>query len=35
MTTIVFDVRWLTLVLAYGFIARVATGPKLSPWASS
>ena len=28
---IAFDVRWLTLVLAYGFIARVATGPKLSP----
>ena len=31
VTTIVFDVRWLTLVLAYGFIARVLTGPKLSP----
>ena len=30
-TIIVFDVRWLTLVLAYGFIARVLTGPKLSP----
>ena len=29
--TIAFDVRWLTLVLAYGFIARVLTGPKLSP----
>lgn len=29
--TIVFDVRWLTLVLAYGFVARVLTGPKLSP----
>jgi hypothetical protein len=27
----VFDARWLTLLLAYGFIARVATGPKLSP----
>ncbi len=23
--------KWLLLVLAYGFIARVATGPKLSP----
>jgi hypothetical protein len=31
VTTIVLDVRWLTLVLAYGFIARVLTGPKLSP----
>jgi hypothetical protein len=31
ITTIAFDVRWLTLVLAYGFIARVLTGPKLSP----
>ena len=30
-TAIVFDVRWMTLVLAYGFIARVLTGPKLSP----
>ena len=30
-TIIVFDVRWLTLVLAYGFIARVLTGPSLSP----
>jgi hypothetical protein len=25
------ELRWLTLVLAYGFIARVLTGPKLSP----
>ena len=29
--TIVFDVRWLTLVLAYGFVARVLSGPTLSP----
>jgi hypothetical protein len=29
--TVVFDVRWLTLVLAYGFVARVLTGPTLSP----
>ncbi|MFZ6004112.1 MAG: DUF4395 domain-containing protein [Actinomycetota bacterium] len=29
--TIAFDVRWLTLALAYGFVARVLTGPKLSP----
>jgi hypothetical protein len=28
---IVFDLPWLTLVLAYGFVARVLTGPKLSP----
>jgi hypothetical protein len=28
---IAFDLRWLTLVLAYGFLARVATGPTLSP----
>ena len=25
------DTRWLTYVLAYGFLARVLTGPKLSP----
>jgi len=31
VATIVFDVRWLTLVLAYGFVARVLTGPRLSP----
>ena len=30
-TTIAFDVEWLTLVLAYGFVARVLTGPTLSP----
>src|SRR3954447_7962635 len=23
--------RWLTIVLAYGFVARVLTGPKASP----
>lgn len=28
---IVLDLEWLTLVLAYGFVARVLTGPKLSP----
>ena len=28
---IAFDLRWLTLVLAYGFLARVLTGPTLSP----
>jgi len=29
--TIGFDQPWLMLVLAYGFVARVATGPTLSP----
>jgi hypothetical protein len=29
--TIAFDVRWATVVIAYGFIARVLTGPSLSP----
>jgi hypothetical protein len=28
---VVFDLPWLTLVLAYGFVARVLAGPKLSP----
>ena len=31
LVAIVVDVRWLTIVLAYGFIARVLTGPSLSP----
>ena len=31
VATIAFDLRWLTLVLAYGFVARVLTGPTLSP----
>jgi len=30
VATIALDVRWMTLVLAYGFVARVLTGPKLS-----
>lgn len=29
--TVVVDLRWLTLVLAYGFVARVLAGPTLSP----
>jgi hypothetical protein len=29
--TIIFDIPWLTAVIAYGFVARVLTGPKLSP----
>lgn len=31
LATIVFDLKWLTAVMAYGFIARVLTGPKASP----
>jgi Domain of unknown function (DUF4395) len=31
LATIGFDSRWLLLVLAYGFVARVLTGPTLSP----
>ncbi|MGH8792965.1 MAG: DUF4395 domain-containing protein [Stackebrandtia sp.] len=31
LTAIVFDLPWLTLVIAYGFVARVLTGPTLSP----
>ena len=29
--TIAFDLRWVTIVIAYGFVARVLTGPTLSP----
>lgn len=31
VVAIAFDVRWLPFVLVYGFVARVLTGPKLSP----
>jgi len=31
LATILTDQPWLTLVLAYGFVARVLTGPTLSP----
>ena len=31
IVTIAFDLRWMTLVLAYGFVARVVSGPTLSP----
>jgi len=31
--TILLDQPWITLVIAYGFIARVAAGPRLSPLA--
>ncbi len=30
-TALLLDQRWITAVLAYGFLARVLTGPKLSP----
>jgi hypothetical protein len=29
--TIAFDLRWLTVLMAYGFVARVLSGPTLSP----
>jgi Domain of unknown function (DUF4395) len=29
--TIAFNLKWATAVIAYGFIARVLTGPTLSP----
>jgi hypothetical protein len=29
--TIAFDLKWATAVIAYGFVARVLTGPTLSP----
>lgn len=28
---IALDARWIAVILAYGFVARVLTGPKLSP----
>jgi len=31
LATIVLDQPWMTAVIAYGFLARVATGPTLSP----
>jgi hypothetical protein len=31
LATIVFDQPWLTVPIAYGFVARVLTGPTLSP----
>lgn len=31
--TIVLDQPWLTVPIAYGFVARVVAGPTLSPWA--
>ena len=31
LVTIVFNLPWLTLLIAYGFVARVAAGPRFSP----
>jgi len=31
VATIALDLRWMTLVLAYGFVTRVLSGPRLSP----
>ena len=31
LTVLLLGQRWVTIVLAYGFVARVLTGPKLSP----
>ena len=31
LAAIALDARWLTVVIAYGFVARVLTGPTLSP----
>jgi hypothetical protein len=31
LLTIAFNLRWATVLIAYGFAARVLTGPKLSP----
>ena len=31
LATIILDQPWLTAVIAYGFLARVLTGPTLSP----
>ncbi len=33
VATIALDLRWMTVVLAYGFVARVLAGPRLSPLA--
>ena len=31
VVAIAFDLQWATIVIAYGFVARVLTGPTLSP----
>jgi len=32
-SVVLFDLRWLVPLLAYGFVARVVAGPRLSPLA--
>jgi hypothetical protein len=32
LATLITGQRWLLIALAYGFWARLLTGPKLSPW---
>ena len=32
LATLAWRTPWLLIPLAYGFVARVATGPTLSPW---
>ena len=31
LAAVALDLRWLTVLIAYGFVARVLTGPTLSP----
>ncbi len=31
VSTIALDIQWATIVIAYGFVTRVLTGPTLSP----
>lgn len=31
LIAVAFEVRWLSVVIAYGFVARLLTGPTLSP----
>jgi hypothetical protein len=31
LLAMVLDLKWMTIVIAYGFVARVLTGPTLSP----
>src|ERR1700679_1996872 len=31
LLTIAFNLKWATAIIAYGFVARVLTGPSLSP----
>jgi hypothetical protein len=33
LAAIVFDLEWMTALLAYGFVARVLAGPRFSPLA--